>query len=265
MGVLNVTPDSFSDGGKFGDTEAAVRHALEMLDAGAAIIDIGGESTRPGAKPVSVEDELARVVPVTRRIKEARPDAIVSVDTTKPEVARAAFEAGADMANDVRGAWETPSGIPSVAAEFQAGLIIMHSRGTPETMRGLVDYGDVVAEVAEALAKAAERAIAAGVPRDAIIVDPGIGFAKDTSGNLELMARAAEFAEIGFPVLVGPSRKTFIGEALNPDAPPAPEARNWGTAGAVAWLAALGIDFVRVHDVAAMRDVVAVVEAIRDH
>ncbi len=262
MGVLNVTPDSFSDGGKFGDTDAAVRHALEMLDAGAAIIDIGGESTRPGAKPVSTEEELRRVVPVTRRIKELRPDAIVSVDTTKPAVARAAFEAGADMANDVRGAWEAPSGIPAIAAEFQAGLIIMHSRGTPETMRGLVDYDDVVAEVADALAKAAERVVTAGVARDAIIVDPGIGFAKDAAGNLLLMARVVELKRLGFPLLVGPSRKSFIGEVLNPESPPPPGERNWGTAGAVAWLAAAGVDFIRVHDVAAMRDVVAVVDAI---
>jgi dihydropteroate synthase len=264
MGILNATPDSFSDGGRFLDPSLAVGRALEMLDEGAAIIDIGGESTRPGAPPVSAAEETDRVVRVVEALKRERPDAVVSVDTTKPEVAAAAIAAGANILNDVRGASDgPPSGVADVAAESGAGLILMHSRGTPETMGGLTAYGDVFREVRDALVSAARRAESLGVSGDSIVLDPGLGFAKDASGSLELAARAAELADAGYPVLVGHSRKSFIGWILDPENPPPPEGREAGTAAVTAWLALEGVDIIRVHDVAAAVDVVKTVSALQ--
>lgn len=256
MGILNATPDSFSDGGKFLDPDTATARAEQMLDDGAAIIDIGGESTRPGAEIVPTEIEIQRVVPIVERLKRRRPDAVISVDTTKQEVAEAALKAGADILNDVRGAWDQPSEIAGTAAEHGAGLVIMHSRGTPGDMRGLTDYDDIVREVRDALSAAAERAIAAGVARESIVLDPGLGFAKNAEGSLELTSRIAEIAETGFPILVGHSRKSFIGWMLNPTDPPPPENREWGTAAVTAWLVMRNVDIVRVHDVHATKAVV---------
>ena len=226
MGILNVTPDSFSDGGRFHDSELAVEKALEMLDSGADVIDIGGESTRPGSKPVSIDEEIMRVVPAISALKKAHPECVVSVDTMKLETAKAALDAGADIINDVTGLRNAPE-IANLAAEKGAGLILMHMRGTPATMKSLTSYDDVVSEVSNALLTSAKIAESAGVPHENIMLDPGLGFAKNTVQNLEILRRVREFRELGYPLLVGPSRKSFIGDVLSIDgvAPPPGRAR----------------------------------------
>lgn len=258
MGVLNVTPDSFSDGGLWFDAEAAISHALEMIDQGAAIIDIGGESTRPGAEPVPEDEELRRVIPVIEEIASAGVP--VSIDTRKASVARSALEAGASIVNDTGGEDADPA-MPSVAAEAGAGVVFMHSRGTPATMRSLTDYSDVVSDVAAFLGSAAAGLQDAGVARDSIVLDPGFGFAKTPQQNLELLDRLDEIVALGFPVLAGTSRKSFIGAVLD-----LPEGeRVEGTAATVAWALARGASIVRVHDVAQMARVVKMCAAVRAH
>ncbi len=256
MGVLNVTPDSFSDGGRYVDPGRAVAHALQMLDEGADIIDVGGESTRPGAREVSVGMEIERTVPLIARIRAQAPGAVVSIDTTKAPVARAALEAGAQMVNDISGLG-FDAAIADVAAEFGASLVLMHMQGTPRTMQAAPHYTDVVKEVLAFLDERATRAIEAGVPADRIIVDPGFGFGKALEHNLEILRRLDEFTALGYPVLVGTSRKSFIGAITGR---PATE-RVHGTAATVAIAALRGASIVRVHDVAAMVDVVRVVDA----
>lgn len=258
MGIVNVTPDSFSDGGEYWAPEKAVEHALELLDDGAGIIDIGGESTRPGADFVSVEQEIDRVVPVIRGLKNIRPDCVISLDTRKSEVARAGLEAGADIINDISGLAFSPD-MAQVVAEYNAGLVIMHMRGTPETMQDPtnLEYKDVVVEVKDALERLADSALVAGVAADRIILDPGIGFSKNLEQNLDLLANIDKIKETGYPVLVGPSRKSFIGGALNITSP---TERKWGTAGAVAFLAMKQIDIIRVHDVREMREALQIFE-----
>ena len=259
MGILNVTPDSFSDGGCFVDTEKAVSHALQMLKDGADVIDVGGESTRPGAPAVSVQEELDRVLPVIREIRNASKDAIISIDTTKPEVARSAIEAGADILNDVSGLKFNPE-IANVAAEFNSGLILMHMRGNPATMQTMCNYKDLITEISEELEVSANSALSRGVPKENIMLDPGIGFAKNAEQNIEIMKNIAKFAKLGYPLLVGPSRKSFIGHIINESDP---SKRIWGTGGAVAVLAVNKVDLIRVHDVKEMHDLLKVFDQCR--
>lgn len=257
MGVLNVTPDSFSDGGLWFDPGRAIAHARSMAEAGAAIIDIGGESTRPGAEAVSADEELRRVIPVIEALSGT--DAVISIDTRKASVARAAVDAGASIVNDTGGEDADPE-IPTVAAETGAGVVFMHSRGTPATMRTLTDYDDVVTDVGRFLRDAARRLEAAGVARESIVLDPGFGFAKTPRQNLELLDRLDEIVALGYPVLAGTSRKSFIGAVLD-----LPESeRLEGTAATVAWALARGAAIVRVHDVVELERVVRMCAAIRD-
>lgn len=257
MGILNVTPDSFSDGSEYTDTQCAVEHAFEMHANGAEIIDVGGESTRPGAPEVSVEEEIKRVIPVLAKIKSNHPEIVLSIDTTKSEVAEAALKEGADILNDISGL-QLDSKIADLAAEYNAGLILMHMRGTPANMKTLCDYENLIEEIKQFLSTAANQANQAGVPKENIMLDPGLGFAKNPSQNIGIMQKIADFANLGYPLLVGPSRKSFIGEILDE---PDPKKRIWGTAGAIAWLAMRKIAFVRIHDVKEMNDVVKVIQA----
>ena len=260
MAILNVTPDSFSDGGKYFSREAAVQTALEMEHAGADIIDIGGESTRPGASPVSPEEEMERTLPVIREIRR-KSQIPLSIDTTKPETARAALEAGADIINDVDGL-HAAKGMAAVAREFEAGLVLMHRRGDPETMQQFTQYEEVVEKVFEELNQSFREVSAAGVVPDQIVLDPGIGFSKSAEQSLELLAGLRRFQSWGRPVLVGPSRKSFLGALTGTAVLKSPRERDWGTAAAVALTVAAGASMVRVHNVEAMKDVVRVAEAI---
>ncbi|GIU97916.1 MAG: dihydropteroate synthase [Actinomycetota bacterium] len=256
MGVLNVTPDSFSDGGAFLDPEAAVAQGVRMAEEGADVLDVGGESTRPGADEVPVDVELDRVVPVIERlVKEI--DRPISVDTRRAIVARAAIEVGASIVNDVTAARDPE--MLTLVRDTGAGLVLMHMLGEPKTMQVDPRYDDVVGEVRSFLADRIGAAVAAGVPRSSLCVDPGIGFGKTLEHNLLLLRAIGTFRELRVPVLVGPSRKRFIGELTGVENP---AERLEGTAGAVAWCAAQGVDVVRVHDVGAMRRVVDVVDAI---
>ncbi len=257
MGIVNVTPDSFSDGGTFAGAEDAVKHALQLVEEGADILDVGGESTRPSADPVPADVELERVIPVIERLAVEVPRTAVSVDTRKSEVARAALEAGASIVNDVT-AGSDPGTLAAVKAAG-AGLVLMHMQGDPQTMQRDPSYRDVVAEVGDYLAGRIGAAVAAGIHRDHLCVDPGIGFGKNLAHNLELLRAIGTFAELRVPVLVGVSRKRFLGE-LTGVADPAE--RLEGTAAAVAWCAAEGVDVVRVHDVKEMVRVVSVIDAI---
>jgi dihydropteroate synthase len=256
MGIINVTPDSFSDGGRFVDPEAAVSAGIDMAAEGADVLDVGGESTRPGSDPVPVDVEIDRVIPVIKRLS-AEVDLPVSVDTRRSEVARAAVDAGAAIVNDVT-AGSDPA-MFDVVREAGAGLVLMHMRGEPKTMQQLTDYADVVAEVKAYLAERVQAATRAGIDPECLAVDPGLGFAKAEVQNYVLMRDIAEFLDLGRPVLVGPSRKSFIGKALGAGV----DQRMEGTAGAVAWMAGQGAHIVRVHDVKEMVRVVRVVDAIR--
>ena len=257
MGIVNVTPDSFSDGGRFAGADDAVKHGLQMIADGADILDVGGESTRPGSDPVSSEEELARVLPVIRGLHEAASETPISVDTRHAAVAAEAIAAGADIVNDVSAASD-PAMLP-VVRETGAGLVLMHMRGEPKTMQRAPQYDDVVTEVRDFLAGRLGAAVAAGVPRARLCVDPGIGFGKDLDHNLSLLREVGTFRDLRVPVLVGTSRKRFIGELTGVDDP---AERVEGTAGAVAWCAAHGVDVLRVHDVKEMTRVVRVVDAI---
>jgi dihydropteroate synthase len=256
MGIINVTPDSFSDGGLFFHPEVAVAVGVQMAADGADILDVGGESTRPGSEPVPVEEELNRVVPVIKRLA-AEVQVPISVDTRHAPVARAAADVGASIVNDVTAGSEPE--MFGVARGAGAGMVLMHMRGEPRTMRGLTDYRDVVADVKAYLADRVEAAMDAGVERERLAVDPGLGFAKTEEQNYEVMRDIAAFIELGRPVVVGPSRKSFIGKVLAAEV----HERLEGTAGAVAWLAGQGAHVVRVHDVKDMVRVIRVVDAIR--
>jgi len=256
MGIVNVTPDSFSDGGAFLDPAAAVEHGLRLAAEGADILDVGGESTRPGAAPVPLEEELRRVVPVVRGLA-SRCQAPISVDTTKAAVARAALAEGAAIVNDVSALRFDPALGPVVAAAG-AALVLMHMRGEPRTMQQGPRYDDLLGEVRAELAAALARAAAAGVDPARTIVDPGIGFGKSLEHNLELLERLGELEALGRPVLVGPSRKSFIGGITG--APPAERVE--GTIAACCLAAARGAHAVRVHDVAAVRRALTVADAI---
>ncbi|MFH1034681.1 MAG: dihydropteroate synthase [Pseudomonadota bacterium] len=257
MGVVNVTPDSFSDGGRFLGHEAAVAQGLRLAREGAAILDVGGESTRPGSDPTPLAEELDRVLPVVRELK-ARSGAVVSIDTYKAEVAEAAIQAGAGIVNDVTALNGDPA-MAGLCAQSGVGLVLMHMLGTPRTMQADPRYDDVVAEVRDFLAGQAEIALAAGVDRQAIVVDPGIGFGKTLEHNLELIRNLGVLARLGYPVLLGASRKAFIGKLTDR---PNPAERLWGTLGAHVLGAALGADMVRVHDVAPLKEALQVADAV---
>ncbi len=253
MGILNVTPDSFSDGGKFLDPARAVEHAMKMAADGADIIDIGGESTRPGSDPVPLEEELRRVVPVMQKML-AVP---LSIDTTKPEVAEACLSLGVELLNDVTGL-RNPD-MMQVAAKHNVPTTIMHTRGEPKTMQDDPVYDDVVAEIAKYLASQALKARKAGVEQ--VLIDPGIGFGKTTEQNLALIKHLDVFRALGYPVVIGPSRKSHIGKVLGPlDTPPE---RLEGTLAEVAIAVLNGADIIRVHDVLACRRAAIIAHAIR--
>jgi dihydropteroate synthase len=265
MGILNVTPDSFSDGGQFLDADAAVTRALEMEHAGADILDIGGESTRPGSQGVSAEEELRRILPVLERLcgKIKIP---ISVDTSKSEVAEAAAAAGAEILNDVTALRNDPR-IAEVARRRKLPLILMHMRGDPRTMQKGPFAKDVVRDVLAGLRRAIAIARRAGVAKSQIIIDPGIGFGKNYSQNFELLARLPELAKLGFPILIGASRKSFIGRALegSPRGSVAKAEPIWGTAATVAASILQGAHIVRVHDVAEMSEVARVTDVLASH
>ena len=257
MGIVNVTPDSFSDGGLRADAEVAVRDALRMVEAGADVLDIGGESTRPGAAPLDLEEEWRRVGPVIAGLRD-RMDVPISIDTYKAEIARRALDNGATIVNDISGFTYDPP-IAGVVAERRAVAILMHNRGRSAAMYERAKYRDVVAEVTGELEERVAAAEAAGVPRSHLMVDPGLGFAKQPAQTMEMVAGLSALAALRCPVVSGPSRKSFLQAALG-ERPP--EARVWGTAAAVAASIWLGAHIVRVHDVAAMVDVARVTDAL---
>jgi dihydropteroate synthase len=256
MGILNVTPDSFSDGGQFDTPAAAIAQAQTLVDAGMDILDVGGQSTRPNANDLPLAAELARVIPVIEAIR-GYSDIPISVDTTKAAVAKAAITAGADIVNDISGATYDPNMLSTVAA-LGVPIILMHIRGTPQTMQQQTHYADLVGEVLTWLRQRVDAAVQAGIAPQRIAIDPGIGFAKTGSQNVELLRQLTVFQTLGHPILVGPSRKSFIGQILNQ---PDPKARIWGTAAACCGAIAGGADILRVHD-PQMVDVCQVADAI---
>jgi dihydropteroate synthase len=259
MGILNVTPDSFADGGLHFDVDRALDAGIRMVEEGADIVDVGGESTRPGAEPLPEAEELQRVLPVVERLA-ARVDVPISIDTYKASVARAAVAAGATVINDISGLQYEPE-VGTVAAGTGAALILMHTRGRSRGMYDLAVYDDPAADVARELEQAIARATRAGVSRDAIVIDPGFGFAKRAEHSYEILARLDTFVSLDRPILAGPSRKSFIAAALGDRAP---SEREWGSAAAVAASVLLGAHIVRVHGVRAMVDVVRVADLIRN-
>jgi dihydropteroate synthase len=257
MAVLNVTPDSFSDGGSFAVADAAVEHGLRLAAEGADLIDVGGESTRPGAQPVPADEELRRALPVIRELVR-RAKVPISIDTTKAEVARAAMEAGAEVVNDVSGLRRDPE-MGTAVARGGAALCLMHSRGEPRDMQQHAAYADLLGEVQDELLEGLRRAREAGVPEERIALDPGLGFAKTAEHNLLLMRRLRELTQLGRPLLAGASRKSFLGRLSGKIAPE----RLTGSVAAAAVLALNGASILRVHDVAATREALAVVDAVR--
>jgi dihydropteroate synthase len=255
MGVVNVTPDSFSDGGQFSGTEAAVSHGLRLAEEGASILDVGGESTRPGAVPVSAEDEIGRVVPVIRKLAESAP-VPVSVDTSKPEVIEAAVAAGASMVNDVRAL--RSDGALQAAAAAAVPVCLMHMQGEPGTMQTSPTYGDVVEEVFAFLAERMEACLAAGIGEERIVLDPGFGFGKTLEHNLVLMRGLGRLLDLGRPLLVGVSRKSMIGTLL--DRPV--DKRLWGSLALAVMAAERGARILRVHDVAPTVDALKIAAAV---
>lgn len=264
MGILNVTPDSFSDGGQYMTVEEAVSRAAEMLSEGASIIDVGGESTRPGADPIRMEDERDRVVPVIEALSDQFPEALLSVDTYKPEVARSALAAGADIVNDVTGLRHHPE-MAEAAADWNAPLVLMHSVGEPGDLTRPREYDDVTAEVRDTLARAVETAVQAGVEQ--VVIDPGFGFGKSDADNLRLLNEVDELLTLNRPVLVGVSRKSTIGATLGTSDTPAPvDERLYGSLGAAAVAVMRGATIVRTHDVAPTVEMLKVLGAtLRRH
>jgi dihydropteroate synthase len=257
MGILNVTPDSFSDGGQFNTVATAVDQAQRLAAAGVDILDIGGQSTRPNAEDLTLQAELDRVIPIIQAIRQVS-EIPISVDTTKAGVAAAAIAAGADLINDVSGATYDPEML-STTAQLGVPIVLMHLRGTPQTMQQMTDYEDLVGEVVAWLKDRVEAAVAAGVSRHHVAIDPGIGFAKTGAQNIELLKKLSAFQILGCPILVGPSRKRFIGELLNQ---PDPQRRVWGTAAACCGAISGGANILRVHDGPEMVDVCRVADAV---
>lgn len=260
MGILNVTPDSFSDGGRYADVDAAVERGRQLLADGADIIDIGGETTRPGAEPITADEEWRRIGPVIGQLARDT-DAVISVDTYKADVARRALEAGAALVNDISGLQYDPA-LGDIVAVRGAPLVLMHMRGRPADMYAQAQYGDVVSDIARDLTRAMERAVSRGVALDRLILDPGIGFAKRAAHSLAALADLPALAGLGRPLLVGPSRKSFLTAAIG-DVPAA--ARDWATAAAVTTAVLGGAHIVRVHAVAEMVQVVRTADMIRTH
>ena len=256
MGILNVTPDSFADGGRYGNTQAAVEHGIRMAEQGADIIDIGGESTHPGAESVNLDEELKRVIPVIEGLSE-KLDKPISIDTYKHEVAKQALDAGALMVNDISGL-RAEQDMAKLVADRNIPVVIMHMQGTPQNMQENPRYDDVVGEIVNFLRERAEYALREGVLKEKIIVDPGIGFGKKINHNLEIMHRLSELRSLGFPILMGTSRKSFIGQTL--DLPV--DKRLEGTAATVAYSIAQGANIVRVHDVEEMTRVARMTDAM---
>jgi len=257
MGILNLTPDSFSDGSRYDSVNAAVDAALQMEADGADIIDIGGESTRPGAPPVTATEELDRVMPVIERLI-GRVTVPISIDTWKASVASTVLSAGVEIVNDISAMGFDPL-MTGVLAGSSAGIVLMHTRGRPGNMQDNTDYGDIVSEVAESLQVAIDAAVLAGISKERIVVDPGIGFGKSTHGNLEIIRRLGEFAKLDRPLLIGTSRKSFIGKVLGRGV----YERIFGTTASVAVAMMNGASLFRVHDVRAVRDTVDMVRAIK--
>jgi dihydropteroate synthase len=266
MGVVNVTPDSFFAGSRRLDPDQALGFALKLVEAGADIIDLGGESTRPGASPVDVEEEIRRVVPVVARLRPLSR-VLISVDTRNAAVAERALDAGADIINDVSALGADPR-MAEIVARAKAGLVLMHMKGTPSTMQVAPSYRDVVAEVKEYLGRAIANAESSGVSSDSILVDPGIGFGKTLEHNLTLLHHLSSLSELSKPILVGTSRKSFLGRVLSGGparhAGSDDEEQLLATAASVACAVLLGASVVRVHDVREMRQVVAVADAIKN-
>ena len=261
MGILNVTPDSFSDGGDFNTLETGLIQAKKMVKAGADMIDIGGQSTRPGAEVVSIDEELNRILPIIKFLRSKKnicAEIPISVDTTRAIVAEKAIEAGTNLINDIS-AGTYDDEMFSVVADLKVPIILMHIRGTPKTMQKLTDYQDLIGEIYKFLESRIEVAIRAGIEREKIIIDPGIGFAKNYEQNLEIIRNLSRFKSLNCPILVGLSRKSFIGQILNqPDA----KQRVWGTAAGCAAAIAQYIDILRVHDVKEMSEVCQVADVI---
>jgi len=259
MGILNVTPDSFSDGGKFTGVAAAIRQAEKMIAEGADIIDIGGESTRPGSEPVPADEQIRRVVPAIAAIKSINPNVKISIDTTLSQVAAAALDAGACIINDVS-AGQGDSSMLAFAAKAQTPIILMHMQGTPKTMQNQPRYDDVLTEVIAALQQRIGEALAAGVLPENIAIDPGIGFGKRTQDNIDLLAHLNRFVELGYPVLLGTSRKRFMGSICNVNQP---DELVTATAVTTALGVMAGVQMFRVHDVQANRQAADVAWAIK--
>ena len=257
MGILNITPDSFSDGGVHFDAQRAVEAGLRMVEEGADILDVGGESTRPGADPVGEEEELRRVMPVIEALA-VRTQALISIDTYRSRTAREAAAAGASIINDISGFQYDPQ-LAAVAAQAGAGVVLMHTRGRSREMYERAVYADVVVEVTEELGEAVARAVAGGVARESIILDPGFGFAKRPEHSFTLLARLDALQALERPILAGPSRKSFLKDVLGERSP---AAREWGSAAAVAASILGGAHIVRVHDVGAMADVTRVTDRV---
>jgi len=258
MGILNLTPDSFSDGGKFISLETAVARAVQLVEQGADMIDLGAESTRPGAEPISIDEEVNRLLPVLTQLR-GLISVPISIDTTKPEVARRCLQNGADLINDVSGLKDSGREMALAVQSFGAGIILMHRRGNPETMQSLAEYQDVTAEIIDELLASINLALDYGLGLDQLAVDPGIGFAKTTEHNLQIMQELERFLGFQRPLVVGPSRKSFIGQVTGRQV----EEREFGTAAAVAMAVSKGAHVLRVHDVAAMRDVIRMTESMK--
>ena len=259
MGIVNVTPDSFSDGGKFFSPEFAITHASKLIRQGADIIDIGGESTRPGAEQVPESEELKRVIPVIEKIRIENPGILISIDTTKASVAKHAVEAGANIINDVSGL-SFDNNMVGIVKRFDIPVVIMHMKGNPQNMQSNPKYKDIVNEILDFFKIKIKIAIQSGINRSMIILDPGIGFGKTVEHNFELLSRLNEFNVLELPIMIGPSRKSFIGITL--DLPP--DDRVEGTAAAVSAGVMNGANIVRVHDVKSMKRVVRIIEKIRN-
>ncbi|MBN1289400.1 MAG: dihydropteroate synthase [Actinobacteria bacterium] len=256
MGILNVTPDSFSDGGMYNSLDEAVSRAHEMVEAGVDIIDIGGESTRPGSEPVPPDEELRRTIPVIKAIA-SEIEVPISIDTCKSAVASEALDAGAVMVNDISGLRMDPEMV-ALVSEADVPVVVMHMQGVPQNMQDNPEYGDVVQDIARFLREQASVAVAGGISREKIIIDPGIGFGKTLDHNLEIIRRLDEFKSIGYPVLCGPSRKKFIGAVLGRET----DQRVFGTAATVAFAVDRGADMVRLHDIEEVLDVVKMSDAL---
>lgn len=256
MGIVNVTPDSFSDGGEFLDPGKAAERCFQLVEEGADIVDVGGESSRPGAGGVSADEELRRVMPVLEKVS-GKIGAPVSIDTVKPRVAREALSAGASMLNDISGLRDEE--MISVAADYGAAVVVMHMKGAPRTMQDNPHYDDLMTEIIDFLGEGVTLAVSQGVIEDKILVDPGIGFGKTADDNYRIINRLEELRCLGRPIVIGPSRKSFIGKVVKVG----PQERVFGTAAAVAWCIANGADIVRVHDVREMKEVAAVADRFR--